>query len=322
MLYPLKFEPIIIEKVWGGKKLSKVLNKKVLTENAGESWEISGVKNNLSIVSNGKLKDKNILDVIKKYKEQLLGKKVYEVFGDSFPLLIKFIDASDDLSVQVHPDDKIAQERHNENGKTEIWYIIDADKDSNLVLGLNKNLSKAEYNEYVKTGKLKDVLNSVIVKSGDVAYIPAGRIHAIRKGVFLAEIQQTSDLTYRIYDWDRKDLDGTYRTLHNDMALDVVDLKKRENYLTNYKLVQNVFNNLIKSKFFNVNICEINKLVKKDYTDTDSFIILINIAGEFNLKYEEGSINVMKGETILIPACLKHIDIVPISDTKILEVFI
>ena len=322
MIYPLKFKPIIKEKVWGGTKLNSILNKKVQTDNAGESWELSGVENNLSEVVNGPLKGKNIKELINIYKSDLVGKRVYSIFNNFFPLLIKFIDASDDLSVQVHPDDETAQKRHNENGKNEMWYIIDADKDADLILGVKENLSKSEYVEHVKKKSLRDILNHVKVKCKDVAYIPAGRIRAIMKGVFLAEIQQCSDLTYRIYDWDRKDLKGNYRQLHTEEAKDVVDLQKHNNYLINYDLKKNNSVNLCKNKYFTVNLIEFDKNTAKNYQSSDSFVIFICISGQFNINYKQGEITVNKGETVLIPACINNIELIPDERSEILEVYI
>jgi mannose-6-phosphate isomerase len=236
--------------------------------------------------------------------------------------LIKFIDASDDLSVQVHPDDEAAQSIHNENGKTEIWYIIDAEEDAELILGVSTELNKEDYKKAVADGQLKQFLNSVPVKKGDVAYIPAGRIHAIRKGVFLAEIQQSSDLTYRIYDWDRKDLNGKYRQLHTELASEVVDLKKRNDYLTEYKLSPNQYTSLVSNRFFTVNITEISVPLKRDYSNIDSFIILMTIEGDYRLESDKGSIDVFKGECILIPATVDHTEIIPDSKVRLLEVYI
>ncbi|MCD4792769.1 MAG: class I mannose-6-phosphate isomerase [Bacteroidales bacterium] len=322
MIYPLKFKPIIKEKVWGGTKLNSILNKKVQTDNAGESWELSGVENNLSEVVNGPLKGKNIKELINIYKSDLVGKRVYSIFNNFFPLLIKFIDASDDLSVQVHPDDETAQKRHNENGKNEMWYIIDADKDADLILGVKENLSKSEYVEHVKKKSLRDILNHVKVKCKDVAYIPAGRIHAIMKGVFLAEIQQCSDLTYRIYDWDRKDLKGNYRQLHTEEAKDVVDLQKHNNYLINYDLKKNNSVNLCKNKYFTVNLIEFDKTITKNYHSTDSFVIYICISGKFSINSKKSELTAKKGDTILIPASISDVELFPDEKSEILEVYI
>ena len=322
MIYPLKFKPIIKEKVWGGTKLNSILNKKVHTNNAGESWELSGVENNLSEVVNGPLKGKNIKELINIYKSDLVGKRVYSKFNNFFPLLIKFIDASNDLSVQVHPDDETAQKRHKENGKNEMWYIIDADEDADLILGVKENLSKSEYIDHVNKKTLRDVLNHVKIKCKDVAYIPAGRIHAVMKGVFLAEIQQCSDLTYRIYDWDRKDLNGNYRQLHTDEAKDVVDLQKHNNYLINYDLKKNDSVNLCKNKYFTVNLIKFDNNIAKNYLPLDSFVIYICISGKFSINSKKGELTAEKGDTILIPANINDVELIPDEKSEILEVYI
>jgi mannose-6-phosphate isomerase len=323
MLYPIKFIPEIKEKVWGGKKLKTILNKKLTTDYAGESWELSGFKDQKSIVLNGFLKGKSISELIVEYKESFLGKEIYTIFRDHFPLLVKFIDAADDLSVQVHPNDDFAKQNHGENGKNEIWYIIEAENNAELVLGLNKTLTKSEYLKSVETKELKDRLNHVKIKKGDVVFIPAGRIHAIMKGVLLAEIQQTSDLTYRIYDWDRKDLNGQYRPLHNDLAAEVVDLDLRTNLITNYELIKNQSVNLIRNKFFTINIMDSNEGIIKDYSEIQSFVILMNVEGNAHLVSKGNDRTEFDvGDTILLPACLKSIEIVPDEKCKFLEIYL
>ena len=321
MLYPFKFNPIFIEKVWGGKKLQTILNKNIYSEKTGESWEISAMKNKVSVVSNGHYYGKNVQELIDIYQADFLGKKVYNNFGKTFPLLIKFIDASDDLSVQVHPDDIFAQKVHKQNGKNEMWFVVDADFDSELILGVKKTLTKPEYIRSVEEKNLSQILNSVKVSSGDALYIPAGRIHAIKKGVLLAEIQQSSDLTYRIYDWDRKDLNGKYRELHNELAIDVVELAAKGNYFIDYNK-QEEFNKLVSNQYFSVNYLQLTGLTKKDYSEIDSFVVLMCISGGFSVSYKDQIINVNKGETILIPAVINIIELNSENHTELLEVYI
>lgn len=320
MLYPFKFNPIFIEKVWGGKKLQTILNKNIYSEKTGESWEISAMKNKVSVVSNGHYYGKNVQELIDIYQADFLGKKVYNNFGKTFPLLIKFIDASDDLSVQVHPDDIFAQKVHKQNGKNEMWFVVDADFDSELILGVKKTLTKPEYIRSVEEKNLSQILNSVKVSSGDALYIPAGRIHAIKKGVLLAEIQQSSDLTYRIYDWDRKDLNGKYRELHNELAIDVVELAAKGNYFIDYNK-QEEFNKLVSNQYFSVNYLQLTGLTKKDYSEIDSFVVLMCISGGFSVSYKDQIINVNKGETILIPAVINTIELNSENHTELLEVY-
>ena len=234
-LYPLKFTPIVKDKIWGGTKLASVLNKPTgESTEAGESWEISGVEGNVSVVSEGEFKGRSLVELIDEFKGELIGEKVYERFGDKFPLLIKFIDANDDLSIQVHPDDDLGMKRHNSFGKTEMWYVVSADKDAKLISGFNKPTSKEEYLEYFESGKLVELLNREDVYDDDVFYLPAGRVHTIGKGLLIAEIQQTSDITYRIYDFDRVDANGNGRELHVEEAVDAIDYGFYEDYKTTY----------------------------------------------------------------------------------------
>ena len=221
--YPIKFEPILKDKIWGGEKLKTVFNKKSTRNDIGESWELSDVDGNVSIVNNGVLKGTSLKTVLNTYKANLVGENVYNKFGNNFPLLIKFIDAKEALSIQVHPNDTLAKERHNSFGKTEMWYVMQAEAEGNLIVGFNKNTSKEEYIKHLEEKKLLEILNQEKVQQGDVYFIPTGRIHAIGAGVLLAEIQQTSDITYRVYDWGRLDDKGNSRELHTELALDAID---------------------------------------------------------------------------------------------------
>ena len=324
-LYPLKFAPILKEKIWGGRALETKLNKKLPEGKLiGESWELSGVSGDESIVDNGFLKGNTINELIEIYMGDLLGDKVYEKYGLEFPVLIKFIDANDKLSIQVHPDDETAKKRHNAYGKTEMWYVIDAEKDAKLISGFNKEITKQEYLQHLENGTLEEILNFEDVEKGDVFFIPAGRVHAICKGILLAEIQQTSDITYRIYDWNRVDADGNSRELHTDLALDVIDFKHHENYKTDYSdRKNNPVINIADNKYFKTNILQFDKAFRKDIYSIDSFIVYILVEGNFVLKYDEDEIEVNLGETILIPAEMTEIEFVPKSDkVKLLEVYI
>ncbi len=322
-LYPLKFVPITKEKIWGGDKLKNVLKKPCKIDHIGESWEISGVEGNISVVANGFLQGNSLTELIKVYKDKLIGNSVFENFGLEFPLLIKYIDATDILSVQVHPDDKVAEERHNSFGKTEMWYVVDADESATLINGFNKNTNKEEYTELLKNGKLNDILNTVEVQKGDVFLIPAGRIHAIGKGVLVAEIQQTSDITYRVYDWNRKDSKGKERELHTDLALDVLDYSLQEQAKTEYETKSNDTVSLINCKYFSANIIDLSNKVEKDYTAIDSFVIYLCVEGEFYIHSEiETVFKISKGETVLIPASMKKMELKSDKPSKILEVYI
>ena len=321
-LYPLKFEPIVLDKIWGGTRLHTILNKKTQSVKAGESWEISGVRNQISIVSDGFLKGNNLQELIEIYMGDLVGDHVFEKFGVEFPILIKFIDANDKLSIQVHPDDSLAGERHGSFGKTEMWYVLKAEGSAEITVGFNRRITKEEYLKNLNNKLLENILNVEMVQDGDVFFLPAGRIHAIGAGILLAEIQQTSDITYRIYDYDRPDDTGNLRELHTQEALDAIDFNFYDSYKTSYIQQVNDFVTLAECPYFTTNLCQVNKSIELDYFRIDSFIILICVEGGFELKYQGGNIKVLKGETILIPAVVKNLELKPFTESKFLEVFI
>ncbi len=322
-LYPLKFKPILKDKIWGGDKLKSILNKKEASDTCGESWEISEVDSDVSIVSNGFLAGNNLRELAEIYMDDLLGEKVFDVFGNHFPLLIKFIDAKDKLSIQVHPDDKMAKEEHDSAGKTEMWYIIDHDPDAELIVGFNQKIDKELYLKHLNEESLPEILNTEKVQKGDVFYLPAGRIHAIGKGTLLVEVEQASDITYRIFDWNRTDNEGKPRPLHTDLALKAIDFNFYDRYKTSYDVKLNKTTNIIDSPFFIVNNLQFDKPVEKDYTLIDSFVIYIAIEGKFFVNPLEGNpVEVKKGECILIPAIIKNLTIEPLKLAKLLEVYI
>lgn len=323
-LYPLKFTPIYKDKIWGGNKIRSVLNKDFGNlPNCGESWELSGLEGNVSIVSNGFLSGNSIEELIEVYMGDLVGDQLFDTFGTEFPLLIKFIDANDDLSIQVHPNDEMAAERHNSNGKTEMWYVIQADKGSKLQLGFNQEVDQEKYLDKLNKAELTDILNFEEVTSGDVYFMPAGRVHAIGKGILLAEIQQTSDITYRIYDYDRRDDKGNLRELHTELALDAIDYTLYPEYKTQYQPKSNESVELVTCEYFTTNLLEIDKPVEKDYNKLDSFVIYMCLDGEASIETESGNESVVKGETILIPASIENVRLNPKSKSvKMLEVYI
>lgn len=321
-LYPLKFKTIYKEKIWGGNKLKTLFKKKYKEDNCGESWELSGVEDNESIVSNGFLKGNTINELIEVYMGDLVGDEVFEKFGLEFPLLIKFIDANDWLSVQVHPDDDLAMKRHNAFGKTEMWYVLQADKNAQLICGFKEELDKSKYLEHFKNGSLKSILNYENVSTGDVFEVPAGRVHALGPGILLAEIQQTSDVTYRIYDWDRLDKDGKPRDMHTELAVDAIDFTHHTNYKTKYQSISNDVSPLVQNKYFNTNLLKIDKPIERSYYALDSFVIYICTEGSVEVKYKEGIETLTAGETLLIPATLKATTLLPKESSSILEVFI
>lgn len=321
--YPIKFESILKEKVWGGEKLSKLLHKRSDKKNIGESWEISDVKGNISVVSNGALKGKTLKELIATYKGDLIGEKVYQKFGDQFPLLIKYIDAKEPLSIQLHPNDELAKKRHNSFGKTEMWYVMQADKGGDLIVGFNQNVTKEEYLLHLQNKTLKNILNSDEVKEGDMYFIPTGRVHAIGAGVLLAEIQQTSDVTYRIYDWDRKDDEGNYRELHTEEALDAIDFSVENSYKISYTKKLNKFTNTIDCEYFTTNFISIDHSLQVDQTNKDSFVIYMCVGGKgITLKGENFSESLHYGDAILVPAKIKKIELNPNSYSELLEIYI
>lgn len=309
-LYPLSFTPISKYRIWGGNKLNNLLQKEFKEKNIGESWEISGVENDETVVNNGHLKGKTLREIATLYKDDFLGKNVYEKFEVEFPLLIKFIDAKTPLSVQVHPSNEIARKRHNSFGKNEMWYIMDADEDAEIIIGFNTSLSKTTYSEYLKSGKVLEVLNKLKVKPSDAFNIPTGRVHAIGAGVLLAEIQQTSDVTYRIYDYDRIDKkSGEKRELHNDLAIDVLDFNREQNYKTSFDSQLNTSNKLIHTPYFKTNLIIINDEVDVDCSTKDSFMIYMCVKGTAQIIHNDMIYELKLGSTILIPAQIKKLKI-------------
>jgi len=322
-LYPLKFEPICLEKIWGGNRLKTLLGKKYEAKNCGESWEISGVEGNISVVANGFLKGNDLSELIEIYMGESVGDKVYEQFGAEFPLLIKFIDAQDDLSIQVHPNDELSKERHNAFGKTEMWYVVDVAEGALINSGFNQPVDRTKYLQYLENGNLTDLLKYDEAKVGDVFFIPAGRVHAIGKGSMVAEIQQTSDVTYRIFDYNRKDDKGNLRELHNDLAIDAIDFTYLNDYKTKYSAELNKPTEIVSCKYFTTNILEFDQTIEKDYNNLDSFVIYITLYGDFEIETEETSEKVTKGETVLIPASTEFVKLIPVNGkVRVLEVYI
>lgn len=321
MLYPLKFKPIFHERIWGGDLLKKKMNKK-LPEGKfiGESWELSGVPGNLSVVSNGKLKGNNLEELVEVYMGDLVGEKIYHKYGLVFPLLIKLIDAQDALSIQVHPDDELAAERHDSYGKTEMWYVVDCDEGAELNLGFNRAVTKTEYLKHVEDGTLADILARVKVKPGDAYFIPAGAIHAIGKGILIAEIQQTSDITYRVFDWNRVDSEGRSRELHTELAVDAINFAPDQKFDVTAKPEANKAVELVRCPYFTTNILEIKDRVEREYIAIDSFVIYMVLDGEMTLKWDGGEEKLSKGETVLLPAMIESVTFEGMG--KMLETYI
>jgi mannose-6-phosphate isomerase len=323
-LYPLKFKTIYKDKIWGGQKIRTYLHKDFGDlPNCGETWEISGVKSDVSVVENGDLAGQTLAGLLEQHQEKLVGGHVYKHFGNTFPLLVKFIDANDDLSIQVHPDDKLAKERHNSFGKTEMWYVIEADPGSTLISGFSQEVDEKTYVEKLESGHLTDILNKEEVSAGDVFFLPAGRVHTIGKGLLIAEIQQTSDITYRIYDFDRVDDQGQKRELHTDLALAALDYKVYPEYKTKYDAKKNEAVHVVTCPYFTTNVLDYTESIfKKDYSQLDSFVIHVCVEGSYTLKYDGGELGVTMGDCILLPASIKDVDLETNGGFKILESYI
>ncbi len=322
-LYPLKFEPILKPVIWGGSEICKFKQIAPPRDGIGESWEISGVKDHVSVISNGYLAGTSLQELLIKTGSRLVGKKVYEKYGNTFPLLIKFIDARENLSIQVHPDDELAKKRHNSFGKTEMWYVINATHDAFIYSGFAKKITPEEYVERIKNDTFIETLKKHHVKPGDVFFIPAGRVHAIGAGCFVAEIQQTSDITYRIYDYNRKDADGNPRELHTELAKDAIDYTVHDSYKTEYVPCLNQPVQLVTCPYFTTNLLEMNKPLRRVYHQLDSFVIYICIEGESTIKDDKGNTLLLhQGESLLIPADTNVVELIPSTYTKILETYV
>jgi mannose-6-phosphate isomerase len=320
-LYPIKFTPILKELIWGGEKLKNLLQKKSLSNNIGESWELSGVENNVSMVSNGALKGNSLNQLIENYKASLVGVSVYQQFGNTFPLLFKFIDANSNLSIQLHPNDELAKRRHNSFGKTEMWYVVDADKDSKLYVGFDKKYTKKSYLSKFNKGEILGMVNEIDVEKGDVFFIEVGTVHAIGKGVLIAEIQQTSNITYRIFDWNRTDAQGNSRELHTELALDAIDFSKTKNKKIAYKKIKNQSEKLVSCKYFTTNKLNVSGTIEKPIENLDSFVVYMCVAGNAEISIGTNTEKLAMGETVLIPASAKNIQINS-ENASLLEVYI
>lgn len=318
---PLKFKALLKQTIWGGDKIIPFKHLDDKLENVGESWEISGVPGNETVVADGEYAGKKLNELVIDLKDKLVGKANYERFGNEFPLLIKFIDARQDLSIQVHPTDEIAKRQGKERGKTEMWYIMDSDSDAKLYSGLKKQITPEQYKAMVEDDTITDALAQYEVKEGDCFFLPAGRIHAIGTGCFLAEIQQTSDVTYRIYDFKRKDKDGNYRQLHTKEAAECINYTVEDDYRTAYQPKKNQGVTLVECPYFTTAVYDLNEPMTLDYSELDSFVILIGLKGEGTITDDEGNTTTISaGESVLVPATT---NIVKIEGTvKVLETYV
>lgn len=317
-LYPLQFEPILKERIWGGTKLKTYLNKPITSDITGESWEISTVQNDVSVVSNGSLKGKSLNELINEFPEAVLGDKVYAEFGKQFPLLFKYLDAREDLSIQLHPNDELAKKRHNSFGKTEMWYVMQADPNSRLIVGFKEKSSPEEYLKHIHDKTIVDILDTKKVKQGDVFFLATGTIHAIGAGIVIAEIQQTSDVTYRIYDFDRVDANGNKRELHVDLSLEAI------NYETidaekQYSKSENVSNEVVNCQYFTTNFIPLDGTASI-YKHGTSFTVYMCVDGGFQMIVGTEIYTYKKGDTVLLPASLTDFQLS--GKASILEIYI
>lgn len=322
-LYLMKFKPLFKDKIWGGDRIRTILGMNYSPlPNCGEAWVLSGVPDNETTVANGFLKGNELNELVEVYMEDLVGEVAYERYGNEFPLLIKFIDSNDSLSVQVHPDDMLASKRGIGNGKSEMWYILEAEPGAEIINGFNRKLDVKTYLKFLEKNNLTEVLNVEKAHKGDVFYIPAGRVHALGPGILLAEIQQTSDITYRIYDWGRLDEKGNARELHQELALEAIDFNLPDSYRTTYRKVVNQTVSLVSTSHFTTQILFFDKAIRKDYSELDSVVIYVCVEGKLKVEWRSSFEILKKGEVLLIPAMAEKVLLSPMMESRILEVFI
>ena len=323
-MYPLKFEPILKQTLRGGDKIIPFKHLNADLKGVGESWEISGVEDNESVVANGPDKGLTLADMVRRYREELVGEANYARFGNKFPLLIKFIDAKQDLSIQVHPADDLAKKRHQSMGKTEMWYIIDnTGGQAHLYSGLKKQITPQEYADMIENNTICDALDKYDVQPGDVFFLPAGRIHSIGAGCFLAEIQQTSNITYRIYDFNRRDKNGNLRELHTELSKDAIDYTVSDDYRTHYEPRKDEPVELVSCPYFTTSVYNLTETMNMDYSELDSFVIYICMKGACTVTDNEGNrISVKAGESVLFPATTQNLEVVPEGEVSFLETYV
>ncbi len=320
MLYPLKFKPLVFEKVWGAGRLSSLYNKDCGSiERCGESWEVSGIKGKPSVIENGFLAGNELSEIVEVYMEDLVGEEVFKKFGDFFPLLVKLIDTDDYLSLQVHPGNNIPQNNGNEHGKAEFWYVLNAEKNAEIIVGLGNDVDKETFVKHIENKTLKSICNVYKVNKGDAFFIPPGTIHAIGSGVTLLEVQQSSDITYRVYDWDRPGLDGKPRKIDIDSALKVMDFSANDNCKIPYRKVINSPVNLADNEYFNINLISFDKKLSVDYFHLKSFVVITCVEGSVTLKYYDGTEKLNIGQSLVLPAEIHEIEFIPEGNATLIE---
>jgi mannose-6-phosphate isomerase len=316
--YPLQFEPILKNRIWGGEKLKSQFNKPIISKTTGESWELSALEGDVSVVSNGDFKGKLITDLIESFPNEILGSSVHKQFGNQFPLLFKFLDARENLSVQVHPNDALAKKRHNSFGKTEMWYVMQAEEEARIIVGFKENSNQEEYVDHLKKHTLLTILDQFEVKEGDVFFLETGTVHAIGEGVVIAEIQQSSDVTYRLFDFDREDADGNKRELHVELALEAINYQKQETQKIYFKEA-NQSNVIADCPYFTANFIPLADTVEVSKTN-ESFTVYMCVDGAFAINCDGILYTYKKGDTVLIPAALKNYCLT--GNASILEIYI
>lgn len=305
--YPLQFNPILKERIWGGTKLKTLFNKPITSPITGESWELSDVPGDVSVVSNGVYQGKSLTELLEAFPDELLGTQVHERFGKQFPLLFKFLDAREDLSIQVHPNDELAKERHNSFGKTEMWYVMQADENARIIVGFEQKSSPEQYLRSLEEKTILGLLHTVKVQKGDVFFLETGTVHAIGAGLVIAEIQQTSDITYRIYDFDRKDANGNTRELHVDLALDAINYELTDTQ-KEYTHHENQSNGMVDCAYFTTNYIPLDgeSVVRKD---GESFTVYMCVEGHFEIEIDGQKYEYQTGDTVLIPASIHALNL-------------
>lgn len=324
LMYPLKFEPVLKQTLWGGDKIIPFKHLNENLSNVGESWEVSAVEGSESVVANGADKGLTLPEMVRKYREELVGEANYARFGNQFPLLVKFIDARQKLSIQVHPDDELAKKRHNSFGKNEMWYVVSADEGATLISGFSRQITPKEYKERVHDGTFDEVLQTCAIQPGDVFYVPAGRVHGIGAGAFVVEVQQSSDVTYRIYDYNRKDKNGKLRDLHISQAMDAINFfDVQDDFRTEYETVINEPVEILTTPYFSVSLYDMTEEITCDYSELDSFVIFVCVEGSCRMVDDaENEVTICAGETVLFPAVTQSVSIIPEGKVKLLEAYV
>ena len=324
LMYPLKFEPVLKQTLWGGDKIIPFKHLNENLTNVGESWEVSAVEGSESVVANGADKGLTLPEMVRKYREELVGEANYARFGNQFPLLVKFIDARQKLSIQVHPDDELAKKRHNSFGKNEMWYVVSADEGATLISGFSRQITPKEYKERVHDGTFDEVLQTCAIQPGDVFYVPAGRVHGIGAGAFVVEVQQSSDVTYRIYDYNRKDKNGKLRDLHISQAMDAINFSDvQDDFRTEYETVINEPVEILTTPYFSVSLYDMTEEITCDYSELDSFVIFVCVEGSCRMVDDaENEVTICAGETVLFPAVTQSVSIIPEGKVKLLEAYV